>query len=136
ISARCGERLPCGLPEVPRMGGAHRPDRPTEGHPGRCQMKWFGGTRARASFGLVAVLVTLAACGGKQRGAETVREIDRLRARFEAEPENRDVARSLAEAELFAAEGDPRRATAPLAKLESLDPTRAAVHHMLGLERM
>lgn len=91
---------------------------------------------ALGRVGLFIALTILAACGGKQRAPETVREIDRLRARFEAEPDDVDVAARLAEAELFTADGDPRRATAPLSRLASLVPNRADVHHLIGLERM
>jgi cellulose synthase operon protein C len=83
---------------------------------------------------LVLALSLLSACGASQRAQ--VREIDRLRAKFEAEPNNLDVASRLAEAELFTSEGDPRRSLAPLQRLTALEPTRAAAHHMIGLERM
>lgn len=92
--------------------------------------------RTLAQVGIIAALALVSACGGRQRGPETVREIDRLRASFEAEPENVEIAGRLAEAELFTADGDPRRATAPLEKLSELEPTRPDVHHMMGLERL
>jgi cellulose synthase operon protein C len=94
------------------------------------------GMRPLAWAGLVVALTALTACGAKQRGAEAPREIDRLRAQFEAEPDNADVAARLAEAELFTVDGDPRRAVAPIVRLKTLTPTRASAHHLAGLERM
>ncbi|MEM1414844.1 MAG: hypothetical protein AAGH15_08080 [Myxococcota bacterium] len=82
---------------------------------------------------LAWLALLVAACGG---GTTTARgpDMDDLRRRAEARPDDARAWRVLAEAELLAAEGDPGRARAAIDRALQLDPARPSLHLMSGLE--
>lgn len=102
------------------------------------------GPRALASYAVALVLVTLAlaspGCGGAQSGSRggaageaRESEIDHVRARAAARPDDPAAQRALAEWELLGEGGDPDRAEAAIARAEELAPDDVALAYLRGI---
>lgn len=81
----------------------------------------------------LTIVLMLAACGGGNRATRATPEIERLRARAEANPQDAAVWAELAEAELLGA-GDAPRARAAIDHALRLNEASPALHYLSALE--
>lgn len=88
----------------------------------------------RTFFSLCLVLTLAAGCGGAGRGVRHHANIDDIRARAAANPNDPDAQSALAEAELLLEGGDPARQRAAIDGALRLSPNSASLHYLSAVE--